>query len=628
MILFRLSWIRLIHAVKGVIMSSKKENPHHIINRPFEAYKGQDPYIFISYAHKDSELVYPEITRLYELGYHVWYDEGIELSLEWCEEVENALQKSAYFIVFISPNAVESKNVRNEINLALDENKKFLAIYLDQTQLKYGLKLQIGTIQSLLKYSETPEVYMKKLSETLPDEVLGEPPIKHTTENKAIDAEAEFTRLVREGQELKDRGDYNGAAVNFREALRYNPDDALVWHRIGDICEEQGKHDAAIKCYSRAIKIDNNHVAALYGKGTCLYNLEKYDEALDCLVKVLAINPRHKKAADKKQALEKIIESQTIEFTVAGPIHADKHENNENQVKLSDTAPEVKKENEGKAANITENNIIIDIGAGVTLEMILIPAGTFQMGSHESEMYRADDEGPVHTVAISQDFYIGKYQVTQRQWKHIMGDNPSSFKKDDNYPVEHVSWDDCQKFIKKLNENAELMNTIPFDYGDFRLPTEAEWEYSCRAGTQTRFYWGDDPYRKEIEDYCWYNNLKPSTQPVGQKKPNEFGLYDMSGNVYEWCLDWYDNNYLLVAEPERKQSFISIIKTCLGINMEDNVGSDPIGVNSGSYRVIRGGSWDVIAPYCRSAGRLSYSPANKNNNIGLRLVLSPFQPVV
>ncbi len=297
-------------------MSSKKENTHHIINRPFEAYKGGEPYIFISYAHKDCDLVYPEITRLHRLGYRVWYDEGIELSLNWCEEVESALLNCAYFMVFMSPNAVDSKNVRDEIILALDENKCFLAVYLDETPLKYGLKLRMGAIQSLLKYGEVTEIYEKKLSDALPSEVLGHPPNINEPVNKIVDTDAEFARLVREGQELKNCGDHDGAVAKFREALKYKQNDAHVWYNIGDICDEQGKYEAAIKCYSRAITIDHNHVAALYGKGTCLYNIKKYEDALDCVVRVLEINPRHKKAADKKQALEKIINSRKSDSAI------------------------------------------------------------------------------------------------------------------------------------------------------------------------------------------------------------------------------------------------------------------------------------------------------------------------
>jgi formylglycine-generating enzyme required for sulfatase activity len=201
--------------------------------------------------------------------------------------------------------------------------------------------------------------------------------------------------------------------------------------------------------------------------------------------------------------------------------------------------------------------------AGATpLEMVLIPAGTFLMGSPPSEKDRGDDEGPQHQVTITKDFYLGKYEVTQAQWEAVMGNNPSGFK-GDNLPVDMVwetaSRNDCQAFIEKLNGMALAVVT-------FRLPTEAEWEYACRAGTTTRFYWGDDPDYSQIGVYAWYgDNSAGQTHEVGLKLPNAWALYDMSGNVPEWCQDWYG--------AYRSGSQV-----------------DPIGPESGEGRVARGGS--------------------------------------
>jgi formylglycine-generating enzyme required for sulfatase activity len=224
------------------------------------------------------------------------------------------------------------------------------------------------------------------------------------------------------------------------------------------------------------------------------------------------------------------------------------------------------------------------------LEMVLIPAGTFTMGSPSYEKDRYDGEGPQHPVTITKPFYMGKYEVTQAQWQAVMGSNPSDFKDKPNNPVEQVSWNDCQTFIEKLNQMGQ---------GTFCLPTEAEWEYACRAGTQTRFYWGDDPNYSQIKDYVWYsgNNSPDGTKEVGQKIPNGFGLYDMSGNVYEWCQDWYGG-------------YSSMLQI------------DPKGANSGSYRVLRGGTWSGDAGYCRSAHRSTGPPGLWYDGIGFRLVLS------
>ncbi|EKD55866.1 MAG: hypothetical protein ACD_59C00014G0003 [uncultured bacterium] len=235
--------------------------------------------------------------------------------------------------------------------------------------------------------------------------------------------------------------------------------------------------------------------------------------------------------------------------------------------------------------------ITIDLGNGVTLEMVKILAGTFQMGSQDNEPGRSSDEGPVHTVNITNDFYIGKYEITQGQWKAIMsGNNPSSAKLGDNYPVESVTWNDCQNFINNIN-------TYYSNYGQFRLPTEAEWEYACRASTTTPYYWGSTI----SDNYFWYSDNSGNTlHPVGQKSPNSFGLYDMSGNVWEWCNDWY-GNYASISS------------------------SNPSGPASGTYRVFRSGGWSSGASHCRSAKRFPGDPASSGRSGGFRIVLPSLQ---
>jgi formylglycine-generating enzyme required for sulfatase activity len=220
--------------------------------------------------------------------------------------------------------------------------------------------------------------------------------------------------------------------------------------------------------------------------------------------------------------------------------------------------------------------------------MIRIPAGSFQMGSPSSESDRDDDEGPVHRVTISDDFYMGKYEVTQAQYEAVMGENPSRFK-GANRPVEEVSWNDAVAFCEKLSRLT----------GDrYRLPTEAEWEYAARAGTRTRFYWGDSESESTVKQYAWYfNNSESKTQPVGQKKPNGWGLYDMAGNVWEWCSDWYGAAYY-----------------------EESPARDPQGPQSGNKHVLRGGCWGSSAYYLRTAYRNMHRPVNRNNSVGFRVV--------
>ncbi|MDM8536891.1 SUMF1/EgtB/PvdO family nonheme iron enzyme, partial [Desulfobacterales bacterium HSG17] len=226
------------------------------------------------------------------------------------------------------------------------------------------------------------------------------------------------------------------------------------------------------------------------------------------------------------------------------------------------------------------------------MEFVHITKGTFNMGSPKNEKRRGDDETQ-HEVIQTKNFYMQVTEVTQRQWEMVMGDNPSRFKDcGDDCPVENVSWNDAQKFIKKLNKQSS---------GEYRLPTEAEWEYACRAGNATRFYTGD----KETDFFRagWsLNNSNSKTHPVADnKEPNNWGLYDMHGNVSEWCQDWYR------AYPSKTVA-------------------DPTGPEVGSDRVTRGGSWIRSLHYCRSANRSFSKPDYQVYDIGFRLVLLPDQP--
>ena len=239
------------------------------------------------------------------------------------------------------------------------------------------------------------------------------------------------------------------------------------------------------------------------------------------------------------------------------------------------------------------DNITIPVMDGISIDMVRVEAGTFTMGATAEMEDPEDDEKPTHQVTLTNDYYIGKYEVTQALWKAVMGNNPSYFK-GDNLPVEQVSWDDCQDFLSKLNRITGKM---------FRLPTEAEWEYAARGGNKSRGYQYSGS--NNLLDVAWYDdwyddNSGDKTHAVGTKQPNELGIYDMSGNVSEWCQDWY----------EAYSSSSQVNPT--GANSE----FDP------SYRVYRGGSWSYTARYCRSSHRSHDVPGRRDNYLGLRLVLS------
>ena len=228
---------------------------------------------------------------------------------------------------------------------------------------------------------------------------------------------------------------------------------------------------------------------------------------------------------------------------------------------------------------------------GVSFNMILVEHGSFMMGATEEQEAPYDDEKPVHKVILTRDYYIGETQVTQALWTAIMGNNPSHFSGDDR-PVESVSWDDCQRFVGALNRKlrTELAGK------KFRLPTEAEWEFAARGGNKS------DGYQYAgSNDLCevawWGKNSGGETHPVAELKPNELGIYDMSGNVWEWCQDCYDD-------------------------YPHNTQTNPVGPNDGARRVSRGGSWFNGAGGCRLSCRNYFTPDDCDESMGLRLVLS------
>ena len=230
-------------------------------------------------------------------------------------------------------------------------------------------------------------------------------------------------------------------------------------------------------------------------------------------------------------------------------------------------------------------NRIVQVG-NVQFEMVYVEGGTFRMGATKEQGDARNNEKPVHPVTLS-SYLIGKYEVTQALWEEVMGSNPSGNKQGGDYPVEYLSWDDCQEFIEKLNDRTGMK---------FRLPTEAEWEYAARGGNRGKGYkyaGGDN-----LDEVGWYNeNSGCHTHPVGEKKPNELGLYDMSGNVFEWCWDWY-GKYSSEAQ------------------------TNPAGPQSGCYRVLRGGCGWSDARFCRVSVRDGSAPGHRVDFSGLRLVLS------
>lgn len=238
----------------------------------------------------------------------------------------------------------------------------------------------------------------------------------------------------------------------------------------------------------------------------------------------------------------------------------------------------------GDDGSFKRNLAITDLG----VDLIAITPGTFQMGQ-SSRFY--ESERPMTSVTLTKLFWLGKTEVTQFQWQSVMGKNPSNFK-GANLPVERVSWRDAMEFCRRLTERERTAGRLPEGYV-YMLPTEAQWEYACRAGTT-------DDYAGDLDKMGWYNrNSGNTTHPVGKKQANAWGLYDMHGNVWEWCLDWY--------------------KGYTGGSVRDPTGPS----SSGDGRITRGGDWTGVAEDCRSANRNYEVSSFRYANIGFRLALSP-----
>jgi formylglycine-generating enzyme required for sulfatase activity len=228
----------------------------------------------------------------------------------------------------------------------------------------------------------------------------------------------------------------------------------------------------------------------------------------------------------------------------------------------------------------------LDLGKGVTMKLVLIRPGKFMMGSPDSEQGHEGNEGPQHEVTISKPFYMGVTEVTQAQYEAVVGTHASANRGPAN-PVERVSWEEATEFCRRLSQKT---------HKTLRLPTEAEWEYACRAGSKTRFFFGESD--DALDEHAWHSgNSAGITHPVGQKKPNAWGLYDMAGNMWEWCQDFYGD-------------------------YASGAATDPAGPDSGTHRVLRGGAWHFKPIYCRSAVRSFSTSDNHTFDFGFRVAAS------
>lgn len=352
--------------------------------------------------------------------------------------------------------------------------------------------------------------------------------------------------------------EYQGAIADFDQVLRLNPNEASVYHYRGLVYQKLGELERAIEDFNRALQINPSLPGVLHIRDVALAVLEERKREAE--------GKRQRQAAKERERQRQQAEAERLRREE----EASKGKAFIFEIITVDKYGKQTSKQSGKAYQKEE-----DLGNGVKLEMVHIPAGSFMMGSPSGE--GNDNERPQHPVTFAQPFYLGKYAITQEQWQAVMGNNPSSFK-GGKRPVEQVTWNDAVSFCQKLSEKTGKT---------YRLPSEAEWEYACRAGTTTAFHFGET-VTPDLVNYDGNNPYgsapkglyRQETTPVGSFPPNAFGLYDMQGNVWEWCADPWHGNYN--GAPSDGTSWTT--------------GGD-------SNRVLRGGSWDDDAVHCRAADR-------------------------
>ena len=505
--------------------------------------------IFIAYAHEDDasrERLRRQLSVLERRGhFHIFWDGLIKPGERWDERLKAELHRADIFLLLVSEYFLDSDYVHEvELPKALalrSEGKaEVLPVILRHCLWQYTeltdfqcILCEGRPVEDVNGYAHVATI-VAETAKQINDKRAGEARRQEEEDARRKTekiAEAEARRQARTAATQKAAAEQTAREQQLREQVDHD-----AWEFA-----EEADTEAAYRRY-----------------------LNKYPRGLHAPAAQAKLNAFEKKRADAEARRAK----EEAERQKRRQEEAQRaKEEAERKKRQQEEAEKKRKEEEAKKADPFHDL------------MVLIKGGAFDMGDNRGN----SNEKPVHRVVLN-DFQLCKYPVTQAQWKQIMGDNPSSFKGDD-LPVESVSWNDAQEFIEKLNEMTGQK---------YRLPTEAEWEYAARGGNQSKgfVYAGSN----DIDEVAWhYGNSGNKTHPVGQKKPNELGLFDMSGNVWEWCRDWYAGDYY-AKSPEK----------------------NPAGPDSGSYRVIRGGSWSIDADGCRVANRDFLGPVNRIVLVGFR----------
>jgi len=500
--------------------------------------------IFISYASEDQARVEPLAKALEDQGWGVFWDFTIPVGKTWRQVITEALDAAKCAVVIWSNTSINSEWVQEEAEEA-QERQILVPAMIDKVKPPLGFRrVQAARLMKWTGESNHPE--FEKLLESI-EAILGPSPLKV---KEAKQKRAEEERRLKQEEERKRRDEEQRKSEEERQRLE--EEKQLLAEQKRKFEEEQKRIEAERKAEEE----------------------RKQNEA-EAKRKAVEEKRRKEKEKQKREAFKhKLPKPKLNEPTVSTP--------KPSKIKISE-----KRESIPDKREFTNR---------IGMKFVYIPSGRFTMGcriSSEELVHKYGfeaglfkDERPLHSVEISKPFYLQTTETTQGQWESIMARNPSRFKDcGDECPVESVSWNDVQKFISGLNK-IEGTN-------EYRLPTEAEWEYACRARTTTVFSFGDE--EDKLDEYAWYwGNSEGQTHPVGQKKANAWGLYDMHGNVYEGCQDWYGD-------------------------YQSGSVTDPKGPSEGEGRVFRGGSWSRDVWGLRSAIRDWTFPDDCSHDLGFRV---------
>ena len=483
---------------------------------PFEAYSGEGSYTFVSYAHADKAFVYECMDWLRKQGVDMWYDEGIAPAGEWVEEIASAIKGSKLFVVFISPDAVESRYVRSEVGYALSLDKDSLSIYLKETDLPAGLDLCLQPFQSI----QTSDNDWRKKAKHAVHDLLGKTEERQKT--SGISSKPITTDDV------------------------FEVDLWLVW-------------DAAGEAQSQRV----------------LRRLETIKEKVIPVAPQEEVVPVPPKEEDSTRVKLDLPVKPPSDLVIARKSRTPS--NTRIPVALE---AKVEARTESEPSEPEAHQDILDS------DYSWIPSGSLTVWVPYANEARL--------VEMQEGFWMGQHLVTQEAYSSVMGLNPSHIDDGEGFfreslPVNNVSWLDAVSFCKAMTNLGKRHDHLPKGY-EYRLPSEVEWEYACRAGSATDYYFGDDP--AELLRHAWFKeNSKKQIHPVGLKQPNPWGLYDLYGNIREWVGN-------------------SFVNTLLGDSEQDE------------FRISRGGGYMKSATECKSSSRSTNSLYHRFRNLGFRVVLA------